>query len=100
MAVKYLHCGKSVPWLIIVALLLFNKTISSQVIQGPESILNTFKQELNSVKNQDSDTLPLYSKYIKKLVNRGNFIEADSIFNANSLGFLAIQDSSKLINIY
>jgi two-component system, sensor histidine kinase PdtaS len=100
LAVKYLHCGKSVPWLIIVALLLFSKTISSQVIQGPESILNTFKQELNSVKNQNSDTLPLYSKYIKKLVNRGNFIEADSIFNANSLGFLAIQDSSKLINIY
>jgi two-component sensor histidine kinase len=98
--VKHFNCLKTLFRLAILANLLCHQQLSSQEIEGPQKILTAFQQELNTIKTASTDTLPIYSKYIKKLVDRGNFSEADSIFTKNTLGFQAIQDSSNLIKIY
>jgi two-component sensor histidine kinase len=91
--VKFINFRRTLLCLATFASILSNERLVSKDIQDPKAIINTFRQELSSSNLQSTDTLKVYAKYIKKLVDRGNFIEADSIFNSNALGFLSIQDS-------
>ena len=85
--------------LIIALIMAFSWTTGlSQTIEGPQSIIIEFRQELK--KNQNpSDTLQIYQYYIEKLISRGNYIQADSILTASNFGFRPISDSSIYVDI-
>jgi len=87
---------------ILFALLLQNCTyaLNSQEIKGPNLIIQKFNESLLSSKNQGEDTLAVYSYYIKKLIDRGNYLQVDSITAANLNGFEAIEDLKTLSEIY
>ena len=71
----------------------------SQDIETAEEIMDAFRYDLKQ-SGANNDTLLVYEKYLNRLVNRGNYIHADSIFMQGKEGFEQIQDSSLLVNIY
>jgi len=66
---------------IVLFMSLFNYQAQAQQIDGPQSIISSFQNDLAYAVEQNNDTILVYHKYVRKLINRGNFISADSILS-------------------
>ncbi len=96
-----LHMKRVVQWSIMTHLLL---TITSQIsvaqeIEPTYEVVNSFKNDLEQAR-LSKDTMGVFEHYIGRLIDRGNYVQADSILTQNATGLLQIQDSSLLVNIY
>lgn len=68
-------------------------------MSSPEFIIQEFNNDLQKRRNSDLDTLSLYTSYLNKLISRGNYIQADSIFNQIREGLETTKDSAKVAEI-
>lgn len=86
--------------IVMVLLVGFNLDVNGQSIDGPEKILTEFRNELINSENRKIDSLEIYRRYSKKLVKRGNFLHADTLFQELSTIIQNINDSSIIADIY
>lgn len=68
-----------------------------QEISGPENILNQLESELADADFEQSDKLRLYGATIKRLTNRGNYDQADSVYKSIPLHLLQQKEDSLYI---
>jgi len=73
---------------------LFFQGLPAQEIIGPGKILGDFEATLAKTENIQADTLSIYNHYLDKLINRGNYISADSILTGINSSLDNIQPSS------
>lgn len=64
-----------------------------------ERVKNELTKELSGVQSS-SDTLSIYRSFITRLVHRGNYQEADSLFSLCMPRFIALDDEQILAEIY
>jgi two-component sensor histidine kinase len=86
--------------LFFLTIFIFGQQLSAQEIQGPKFIIREFSAALDAAKVQKGDSISVYAIYLKRLIDRGNFIQADSIFNSASAGFSNNSDSTAVAGIY
>ncbi|PIQ49382.1 MAG: hypothetical protein COW03_05420 [Cytophagales bacterium CG12_big_fil_rev_8_21_14_0_65_40_12] len=75
-------------------------SLFAQDIPNPGELVQEFKEKLSLQKKLNTDTLQIYAFYLKKLVERGNYQHADTIFNQLDLKHEPINGSSELVEIY
>lgn len=75
-------------------------SLFAQKIPKPEQLMQDFRETLSQQKSLNKDTLKVYAYYLKKLVKRGNYRHADTIFNELNLRYKPINGSSDLLEIY
>ncbi|MFY0594258.1 histidine kinase dimerization/phosphoacceptor domain -containing protein [Roseivirga sp.] len=68
--------------ILVISFTLHFSQLNAQEISGPEGILGQLKADLNANDLEQSQRLKLYGSAIKRLTNRGNYNEADSIYKS------------------
>lgn len=79
------------------AFILNSHHLLAQVASGPENILKQLKTELNAASIQQGDRLRLYGSTIKRLTNRGNYDQADSVYKSIPSYLLKLKGDSLYI---
>ena len=59
---------------IVLFMSLFNYQAQAQQIDGPQSIISSFQNDLAYAVEQNNDTILVYHKYVRKLINRGTLL--------------------------
>ena len=86
--------------ILVTCLLLILLRGNAQEVSNPDSIISSFNVELEFSRSKRSDTLAIYAQYFQKLISRGNYLQADSIFNYIRVGIDNSKDSTSLLEVY
>lgn len=98
-----MQANKHIVSKLLIFLLLYvcvKEVTIAQTVLGPQTILKSFSLELAQAKQEDRDTLVVYAKYMDQLVDRGNFIQVDSILSPISRELSLLEINSTLSQIY
>ncbi len=80
-------------------LLFGSQKITGQEIIPPGQVIGEFTRMLQE-NGSNPDTIPIYVNYVKRLIARGNYPQADSLLTIAQPGFEALGDSALLAEIY
>ncbi len=72
----------------------------AQQVSSPAYIIDAFKKDLGASKLNNADSLPIYTSYLNQLIARGNYIQADSIFNSIRESLETTTDSTGVSEIF